>query len=1142
MSTFTVTGSVNIDSLARLGSVAGLAWTRSTTTATVTQNNHGLASNDLINVTVTSDAAAITTGVKTITVVNANSYTFTCLNAGAASGTITAAHIDDFLINGGYLTVDQDSRYGLNSNTSGAMGDIVLSASLGGTIEFKADKVRIIPYDAGTGNVPTLGVTISAPGGASGKLISVMSALNAAPTASGAAMPATGFIKIKQWNDVAYADNEVLSGISATVNGTDRVGWLEIVGAESLTCTVNRLNTFKVTGAWFDLGTTDGNRATTYQIPSHGSLVYLPGVWVETAASSGVYEFYPCAGSLTATSANVATDEVRGRWCWISTAGLLRFGHDGTNSSGGFIPGSGRKIRIPNVFFVNCTQAALTANVLPNATPGTRYEFSTTGGGVIDISGASMCWYPNLLQPYSVTLTNVGIMTVLIASEVAAPISWSHVGIGQEAANSQFGLALSNSTAGGTIANCVWTRATLASSGHYVVTMSDISGFTFTANRIHALGGNRGNATTGAVTATRANSCTWTNTVVGGGRVLLTTCASNTFTTTTYYDHPATTTPTTNPMFLFDIASSCTNLTFDGVTFGGLTLVQPYSGILNVGAAGCSNIKLRNLGTFASPLNMGAARQDGVAWSRTTTTATATKTAHGLKVNDIVYCLISSDTAAITVGAKTVASVPTADTFTFTCLNAGAASGTLTYYPTMAASLIVLANSAAASNVKVQRCYATNLRSVLRTGDNSSKGILFESVCGDPLQALLTPELELTTRNVCCTPALTAQTACYGTHWFDHYIHETVPNQSAVSWSRVTTTATVTSTDHGMRTGMLINVTVSSSVSAITLGQKTITVLTKDTFTFTCLNAGSASGTLSFVPFSGRIAILMNESTTATASQYTITDSGPVFTSAGGLVMPNVGDQIEFLMPSFLKGHSAFPIAEAVMAGGTITNYDLAYQIDQGSGFSAWKNLQYLRAGGGGANGSTDVTMTSTTGVAVGDYVWGTNIAPNAKVTSITNGTTVVVDTPNIGTVSGTLRFNQLPSETVTDAVATGFRLKVRITTATASTSAITSLYVITDSTSAARAATYPLDTATLTLTGLQSGSDVVVLTAGTETVLASRDGGGSTYAFAYEGTPTVDIAVYKEGYIPLFVRALALTSSDSTLPVSQVVDRAYLV
>jgi hypothetical protein len=186
--------------------------------------------------------------------------------------------------------------------------------------------------------------------------------------------------------------------------------------------------------------------------------------------------------------------------------------------------------------------------------------------------------------------------------------------------------------------------------------------------------------------------------------------------------------------------------------------------------------------------------------------------------------------------------------------------------------------------------------------------------------------------------------------------------------------------------------------------------------------------------------------------------------------------------------------------------------------------------------------MTSTTGVAVGDYVWGTNIAPNAKVTSITNGTTVVVDTPNIGTVSGTLRFNQLPSETVTDAVATGFRLKVRITTATASTSAITSLYVITDSTSAARAATYPLDTATLTLTGLQSGSDVVVLTAGTETVLASRDGGGSTYAFAYEGTPTVDIAVYKEGYIPLFVRALALTSSDSTLPVSQVVDRAYLV
>ena len=117
MTTFTITTAINGSSLTRLGSVAALPWTRSTTTATVTQAAHGMVTGDLFNVTVTSDATAITLGVKTVTVVNASSFTFTCLNAGGASGTITANHIDDYLINGGTLTVDTHTRYGLGSNT-----------------------------------------------------------------------------------------------------------------------------------------------------------------------------------------------------------------------------------------------------------------------------------------------------------------------------------------------------------------------------------------------------------------------------------------------------------------------------------------------------------------------------------------------------------------------------------------------------------------------------------------------------------------------------------------------------------------------------------------------------------------------------------------------------------------------------------------------------------------------------------------------------------------------------------------------------------------------------------------------------------------------------------------------------------------
>jgi hypothetical protein len=197
----------------------------------------------------------------------------------------------------------------------------------------------------------------------------------------------------------------------------------------------------------------------------------------------------------------------------------------------------------------------------------------------------------------------------------------------------------------------------------------------------------------------------------------------------------------------------------------------------------------------------------------------------------------------------------------------------------------------------------------------------------------------------------------------------------------------------------------------------------------------------------------MNEPTAETVSQVVLAN-GAAFTSAGGIYMPVIGHQATFINDVNMRGHSAFPIAEAVMAGGTIGNYVIAYSLDDGV---TYHNLYYPRAGGGGASASTNVTMTSTTGVEAGDYVWGTNIAPNAKVVSITNGTTVVVDIANIGTVSGVLRFNHLPSETVTDAL-TGFPLRIRITTSNTNTTAITSLYFFTNSTTAARAAVYPLD------------------------------------------------------------------------------------
>jgi hypothetical protein len=111
---------------------------------------------------------------------------------------------DIYNINGGYLSIDQDSRVGLNQTTSSSLGNIVLSATLGGVCEINSTLVRIIPFNNGTGNVPNYN-TIVSQGNASGLLIGVYQTLNTASVASDAVMPPSGWIKIKQWNSFGFS-------------------------------------------------------------------------------------------------------------------------------------------------------------------------------------------------------------------------------------------------------------------------------------------------------------------------------------------------------------------------------------------------------------------------------------------------------------------------------------------------------------------------------------------------------------------------------------------------------------------------------------------------------------------------------------------------------------------------------------------------------------------------------------------------------------------------------------------------------------------------------------------------------------------------------------------------------------------------
>ena len=233
----------------------------------------------------------------------------------------------------------------------------------------------------------------------------------------------------------------------------------------------------------------------------------------------------------------------------------------------------------------------------------------------------------------------------------------------------------------------------------------------------------------------------------------------------------------------------------------------------------------------------------------------------------------------------------------------------------------------------------------------------------------------------------------------------------------------------------------------------------------------------------GRIGLFMNEATAQTVNQVTLAN-GANFTSAGGLYMPVIGHSVLFETPNFIIGHTAFTDTALVMAGGTSTNYGYKYQIDKNDG-AGWS--------------TESITLTPTT--------LGTAL----------NGLTGI-------------------------SASLGFKLRLRVTTSTTNATAITSIYLVTATTAVAQDNLYPLDTFNLTLDGLISGSDVVILQAGTETVLSQVDQNlGSIWVYTYENPTLIDIFVSKAGYIPFYIRNYNLQSSDSSLPINQVQDRNFI-
>lgn len=515
-------------------------------------------------------------------------------------GSAAKTGADTYALNGFRLTIDGDTRFDKNCTaTTGSAASFTTSATLGGELRIDGSNVWLIPFDGGSGSIPARGTAITQ-AGVTGKLIGVWTAINAAPVADLGAMPATGWIKVKQVTGTYAAG--ALGGLTANATGAAVRGWIEVCCNEAGTVTVHRLGKFVVRGDFFKLGETSGAAHQTMDLPtSGGTTFWVP--YVEVSDGAGGWEMWPCLTAGTNGGWTTAAQGTTVRSKFVQQTGaLIRFGGDGTNLIG-YVPPAGREVRIPNVFLQNNTTAARDVTALPNATPGSRFETVTTSAGVIDIENCSCCWYLNCSQPYSVRLSHVGIADTSIFSEVAAPLDFSFVCIGVTSPLDVIPIALTSNFAGGTITDCSFGRAGAIGSADNSANVSYCIGQTFT-RCFFWQGTLRTNAAGYPLAVSYCADLNFTDCKCVG-QTTITASQRVTVTNHHYWDRMigSTASATATNAYAVAITTFCNTIKVDGLDYAGLDDVGPYNGLFLVTSS--ANVKLRNVGTPAVPFNLG---------------------------------------------------------------------------------------------------------------------------------------------------------------------------------------------------------------------------------------------------------------------------------------------------------------------------------------------------------------------------------------------------------------------------------------------------------------------------------------------------------------------------------------------------------
>jgi hypothetical protein len=278
----------------------------------------------------------------------------------------------------------------------------------------------------------------------------------------------------------------------------------------------------------------------------------------------------------------------------------------------------------------------------------------------------------------------------------------------------------------------------------------------------------------------------------------------------------------------------------------------------------------------------------------------------------------------------------------------------------------------------------------------------------------------------------------------------------------------------------------------------------------------------------GRITVMANEPTAASASQFSATFGiGSGYTGSGSIVLSKLTDEAVWSSPYRFYGHTAF--GGGGSCGGTdVQNLIWEYKIDTGGGFGAsWEFLaNTVRTNGNPADGATTVTMNSSDRAAlarqpqIGDFIQHSTfrLPQNTTITNIV-GDVITVSNPFVSSIlgaTGTISFSPV---SVAVSPTNGYLLQIRCRATVAAAGTLTNGFSAGIQTNATdQQIPHPLPGSLVNITNLVPQTRVKVTRVDTGALLQQANcGAGTSLAFDFQYTGAVRIEARNASGTPAY-------------------------